>query len=52
MLDRLRLADRRTTRDPGSATGRTDTGRLLDATPAPSHRRIPAMTTTEMETVR
>ncbi|MFI6468317.1 hypothetical protein [Streptomyces sp. NPDC050528] len=51
MLDHLRLADRRTTRDPGSMTGGTDTGRPLDATPTTSHRRIPAMTTTGTETV-
>lgn len=51
MLDRLRLADRRTPRGPGSMTGRADTGRPLDATPATSHRRIPTMTTTETETV-
>jgi hypothetical protein len=52
MLDCLRLAHRLPLRGPGSTTGRTVADRPLDATPATSHRRIPARTTPETETVR
>jgi len=52
MLDRLRLAPRPPLRDPGPTTGRTHAARRLDAVPAPPHRRSPARTTPETETVR
>ncbi|MGW0836104.1 hypothetical protein [Streptomyces prunicolor] len=51
MRDCLRLAGRRTTRDPGTVTGGTATTRRK-ATPASLNRAFPARTSPETETVR
>ncbi|MFD4557236.1 hypothetical protein ACFWP5_23460 [Streptomyces sp. NPDC058469] len=50
--DRLRLAGRRTTRDPGSVTGGTATIRRRKATPASPNNTSTARTSPETETVR
>ncbi|MFG2781449.1 hypothetical protein ACGFY7_26825 [Streptomyces prunicolor] len=52
MRDCLRLAGRRTTRDPGPVTGGTATTRPREATPASPNSTFPARTSPETETVR